>query len=117
MEWNIVFDPDFRVWFYEQEQGWQDEVFAVIRILSESGPTLGRPQVDTIEGSAFNNIKEPRIQYQGDPWRILFAFDPLRQAILLVGGNKSGDNRWYRENIPITDRRYERYLETLKEEN
>ena len=112
-----MFDPDFRVWFYEQEQGLQDEAFAVIRILSESGPILGRPRVDTIQGSDFNNMKELRIQYQGEPWRILFAFDPLRQAILLVGGNKSGNNRWYKENIPIADRRYKRYLETLEEEN
>ncbi len=117
MEWNTIFDPDFRVWFYEQEQGLQDEAFAVIRILAESGPTLGRPRVDTLKGSAFNNMKELRIQYQGEPWRILFAFDPLRQAILLVGGNKSGNNRWYKENIPIAERRYERYLETLEEEN
>jgi hypothetical protein len=62
-------------------------------------------------------MKELRIQYQGEPWRILFAFDPLRQAILLVGGNKSGNNRWYQENIPIAEQRYERYLETLEEEN
>jgi hypothetical protein len=54
MEWNIVFDPDFRVWFYEQERGLQDEAFAVIRILSESGPTLGRPRVDTLKDCAFN---------------------------------------------------------------
>jgi hypothetical protein len=117
MEWSIVFDPDFRVWFYEQEQGLQDEAFAVIRILSESGPTLGRPRVDTLKDCAFNNMKELRIQYQGEPWRILFAFDPLRQAILLVGGNKSGNNRWYKENIPIAEGRYERYLETLEEKN
>jgi hypothetical protein len=62
-------------------------------------------------------MKELRIHYQGEPWRILFAFDPLRQAILLVGGNKTGNNRWYKENIPIAERRYERYLETLEEKN
>lgn len=117
MEWNITFDPDFRIWLYEQEQGLQDEAFALIRILAESGPTLGRPRVDTLKGSSFNNMKELRIKYQGDPWRILFAFDPKRQAILLVGGNKSSDNRWYKENLPIAERRYEKYLETLEEEN
>jgi hypothetical protein len=62
-------------------------------------------------------MKELRIQYQGEPWRILFAFDPQRQAILLVGGSKTGNKRWYEENLPIAERRYEQYLETLKEEN
>ncbi|MDJ1172718.1 type II toxin-antitoxin system RelE/ParE family toxin [Roseofilum sp. BLCC_M114] len=61
-------------------------------------------------------MKELRIQYKGDPWQILFAFDPERQAILLVGGNKTGNKRWYKENIAIAERRYENYLEQLKEE-
>jgi hypothetical protein len=117
MEWNVIFDPDFKIWFYEQEQGLQDEAFAVIRILAESWPTLGRPQVDTLKGSVFKNMKELRIQYQGEPWRILFAFDPQRQAVLLFGGNKAGSKRWYKENLPIAERRYEQYLETLEEKN
>ena len=116
MEWNIIFDPDFRVWFYQQEQGLQDEVFSVLSLLMELGPALGRPRVDTLEGSSVKNMKELRIQYQGEPWRILFAFDPKRQAILLVGGNKSGNKRWYKENIPIADKRYQKYLKKLKEE-
>lgn len=117
MEWTIAFDPNFRIWFYEQEPGLQDEMFAVIKILAESGPKLGRPRVDTLKGSSFKNMKELRIQYQGDPWRILFAFDPQRQAVLLVGGNKSGNNRWYKENLPIAEKRYEQYLEIFEEEN
>jgi len=116
MEWNIIFDPDFRIWFYQQEQGFQNEAFAVLGILAEFGPGLGRPRVDTLEGSGFSNMKELRIQHQGEPWRILFAFDPKRQAILLVGGNKAGNKKWYKENIPIADKRYREYLETLKEE-
>jgi hypothetical protein len=117
MEWNVVFDPDFRIWFYEQEQEFQDEAFAVIKVLEESGPMLGRPRVDTLKGAAVKNLKELRVQYQGEPWRILFVFDPTRQAILLVGGNKTGNNRWYKENIPIAEIRYAQYLETLEEEN
>jgi hypothetical protein len=117
MEWNVIFDPNFRIWFYAQDSGLQDEIFAIVEILAETGPKLGRPRVDTLKGSAFSNMKELRIQYQGEPWRILFAFDPLRQAILLVGGNKSGNKRWYKENIPLADQRYEQYLETLEEEN
>ena len=117
MKWNVIFDPDFRIWFYEQELGLQDEVFAAIKILAESGPILGRPRVDTLKGSSVNNMKELRIQYRGEPWRVLFAFDPKRQAILLVGGNKSGHKRWYQKNLPIAERRYEQYLKILEEEN
>jgi len=117
MEWHIVFDPSFRIWLYQQEESLQDEAFAVIAILEELGPKLGRPRVDTLEGSAFQNMKELRIQHKGVPWRILFAFDPKRQAILLVGGNKTGNKRWYKENIAIADKRYKEYLETLQEED
>jgi hypothetical protein len=67
MTWNVVFDPDFRLWFYEQERGFQDEAFAVMKILEESGPMLGRPRVDTLKNCVFNNMKELRIQYQGEP--------------------------------------------------
>ncbi|MDK2410512.1 type II toxin-antitoxin system RelE/ParE family toxin [Aphanizomenon sp. PH219] len=116
MEWNIIFDPDFRIWFYQQEQGFQNEVFAVLGILAKFRPSLGRPRVDTLEGSDFSNMKKLRIQHQGEPWRILFAFDPKRQAILLVGGNKAGNKKWYKENIAIADKRYREYLETIKEE-
>ncbi|MDY6782556.1 MAG: type II toxin-antitoxin system RelE/ParE family toxin [Cyanobacteriota bacterium] len=116
MQWNIVFDPNFRRWFYQQEQKFQDEVFSVLSMLAKLGPALGRPRVDTLVGSSLKNMKELRIQYRGDPWRILFAFDPQRQAILLVGGNKTGNKRWYKENIPIAERRYQQYLEKLKEE-
>jgi len=73
MEWIIVFDPDFRIWFYQQEQEFQDETFALLGVLAEFRPKLGRPRVDTLAGSSFNNIKELRIQYQGEPWRILFT--------------------------------------------
>lgn len=117
MKWNIIFDPDFRIWFYQQERGLQNEIFAVLTVLAEFGPNLGRPRVDTLEGSSFKNMKEIRIQYQGNPWRILFIFDPQRQAILLVGGDKSGKKRWYKENIPIAEKRYKNYLKTLEDQS
>ena len=117
MKWNIIFDPDFRIWLYQQERELQNEIFAVLTVLAEFGPNLGRPRVDTLEGSSFKNMKEIRIQYQGNPWRILFIFDPQRQAILLVGGNKSGKKRWYTENIPIAEKRYKNYLNTVEEHN
>ena len=81
--------------------------------LAERWPN--RPYVDTLEGSAFPNMKELRVQFRGDPWRILFAFDSKRAAVLLVGGNKRGDRRWYKTQIPIADERFKRHLKRLKE--
>ncbi len=70
--------------------------------------------MDTLEESSFKNMKELRVQFRGSPWRILFAFDSERKAILLVGGNKQGNKRWYKENIPIADKRFKEYLEQLQ---
>jgi hypothetical protein len=86
-------------------------------LLKQEGPLLGRPYVDTIQGSQYPNLKELRVQHAGEPWRILFAFDPIRQAIVLVGGNKTGDKRWYKKNIPIAEQRFAKHLETLEDLN
>jgi hypothetical protein len=116
MEWDVFLDEEFDAWLQTLEEGLQDEIFAAIELLRRLGPNLHRPRVDTIKGSSFSNMKELRIQYRRDPWRILFAFDPARNAILLVGGNKGANKRWYDENIPIADRRFRRHLDRLKED-
>jgi hypothetical protein len=77
---------------------------------------LGRPQVDTLQGSSLPNLKELRVQIQGDPWRVLFVFDSKRRAIVLVGGNKRGDKRWYKKNIPLAEARYRRHLQQMEDE-
>ena len=114
MRWEVLFDEDFRTWFDAQAIGLQDEIVSYGKLLSASGPLLGRPRVDTIQGSKFFNMKELRIQWKGDPWRILFAFDPRRRSILLVGGNKGGDKRWYDKNIPIADARLSKHLRSME---
>ena len=116
MEWEALFDEDFRTWFDAAEEGLQDAILASVAVLIQQGPRLGRPRVDSIKGSDFSNMKELRIRYRRDPWRILFAFDPHRRAILLVGGNKGADARWYETNIPIADRRFKRHLEAMERE-
>ena len=116
MEWDVFLDEEFDAWLDTLEEGLQDEIQAAIELLMRFGPNLQRPRVDTIKGSSFSNMKELRIQYRGDPWRILFAFDPRRNAILLVGGNKRGDKRWYDKNLPIADRRFRRHLDRLNED-
>jgi hypothetical protein len=117
MVWEIIFHDEFEVWFDQQDQALQEEIAAVLDVLSEEGPSLGRPYVDAIEESSFNKMKELRVQFKASPWRILFAFDPQRKAILLVGGNKQGNKRWYKENIPIADKRFKQYLEQLQRRN
>ena len=117
MEWDVVFDADFETWFFGLDEAVQDAILASLPLLRERGPQLGRPHVDTVKGSAFAKMKELRLKVHGEPWRILFAFDTARAAILLVGGNKGGDKRWYKTNIPIADERFRRHLKRLDQQN
>ncbi len=117
MEWNVLFDEDFETWFDGLDEAVQDAILESVPLLRERGPQLGRPHVDTVKGSAFANMKELRLKVHGEPWRILFAFDPARAAILLVGGNKGGDKRWYKTNIPIADERLRWHLKRLGQQN
>ncbi len=86
------------------------KIMSHVGLLQERGPHLGRPYVDTLKSSKYSHLKELRIQIAGDPWRVLFAFDPAQAAVLLVGGNKGGDKHWYKTHIPIANTRYERHL-------
>ncbi len=113
-EWEILFHREFDIWLTQQENGLRREIWANIDVLSRLGPQLGRPRVDTVKNSAFANMKELRVQYAGKPWRILFAFDPNRHAILLVGGTKVGKADWYKTHIPIADQRFQEHLKNLK---
>jgi hypothetical protein len=116
MEWEVLLDSDFEQWLTEQEVGVRRAIVAHAKLLATFGPSLGRPHVDTLKGSKLTNLKELRVQYQGQPWRVLFAFDPKRRAILLIGGDKRGDNRWYRKAIAIAEQRYERHLAQMEQE-
>ncbi len=93
-----------------------DQVIAAIELLQEHGPQLGRPLVDTVKGSSYKNMKELRPGSSGNSeLRVLFAFDPQRQAIMLVAGDNAGNwKKWYRENIPIADARFAEHLARMK---
>lgn len=117
MKWTIIFHPAFKHWLDEQEEDVQDSILVGLGLLKQEGPLLGRPYADTLKGSQYPNLKELRVQHGGEPWRILFAFDTVRQAIVLVGGNKTGDKRWYEKNIPIAEQRFTEHLETLEDLN
>jgi hypothetical protein len=115
MEWDVQLDDEFAVWLDGLEEALQDEILAHAHLLKIHGPKLSRPYVDTLKGSIYTNMKELRVQFRGDPWRILFAFDPNRSAILLTGGNKRGNKRWYVKHIPIADERFRRHLKRLQD--
>ena len=99
----------------KQAGGEVEGLLAAIRVLRDQGPILGRPLVDTINGSRHKNMKELRPGSRGrSEVRVLFAFDRARQAILLVGGDKSGNwSGWYDVNIPIADDRFDAHLKAL----
>ena len=112
--WNVLLDDEFAAWLNDLNESEIVEILANVELLRERGPNLGRPYVDTVKSSNFANMKELRIQIAGDPWRILFAFDPKRSAFLVVGGNKRGVKRWYKVHVPIADERFRRHLERLE---
>jgi len=85
-----------------------------VRLLQEFGPNLKRPHVDTIEDSEFPNMRELRIQHEGRPYRMLYAFDPRRVGILLLGGDKTGNLCWYKDFIPKADAIFRQYLRDLE---
>jgi hypothetical protein len=115
MTWQVGFHSAFEPEFAALPQDIQDELLARLKVLQTFGPTLGRPSVDTLEGSSFANMKELRFRLDG-LWRFAFAFDPARQAIVLVGGNKIGKNqsRFYRDLVRVADRRFAAHIASLK---
>jgi hypothetical protein len=114
MAWEIEYTGEFENWWDGLTVEEQESVAIVVQVLSEDGPRLGRPRVDTVRESRHANMKELRIQHQGRPYRVLFAFDPRRVAILLIGGDKTGDSAWYERNVPIADRLYDEHLHSLQ---
>jgi hypothetical protein len=115
MAWTVLFCDEFEAEFQGMATALQDELLAHALLLREFGPGLGRPTVDTLKGSAFANMKELRFGWEGEVWRVAFAFDPKRQALLLAAGDKAGadQRRFYRRLIRIADERYCRHLATL----
>lgn len=115
MRWEVLFHAEFQPEFAALPPGIQDEFLARLIVLAEMGPDLGRPNVDTLEGSEFGNMKELRFQLDGI-WRFAFAFDPRRTAIVLCGGNKANtkSKTFYRRLIVTADRRFTAYLDSLK---
>ncbi len=113
-QWSIELTHEYKVWFDSISIAEQDSIVASVEYLRRNGPQTGRPYVDTIKGSKFSNMKELRVTHGRRPIRIFFAFDPRRSAILLIGGDKTGQSRFYENMIPIADRLYEEHLKRLR---
>jgi len=101
---------EFRAWYEALNEDEMESVNYSVGLLEEVGPILGRPHVDVVQQSRHSNMKELRVQYQGRPYRILFAFDTRRCAYLILGGDKTGDPRWYDTWVPVADGLYDRHL-------
>jgi hypothetical protein len=114
--WSVEITDEYEAWFGTLDASQQDSVLQSIKLLEEHGPALGRPHADAIYGSKHSNMKKLRTQCAGHPIRSFFAFDPRRSAILLIGGDKTGDGRFYERMIPIADKLFDIYLIEIKKE-
>lgn len=118
MKWLIELCDEFTPEFEAMTEAVQDELLAQLKVLERFGPELGRPHVDTLNGSKHANMKELRFKADDGVWRVAFAFDPDRKAVVLVGGDKSGgsEKRFYKVLIKSADARFDRHLASLKKE-
>ena len=106
---EIVVTDEFKGWYEALSIDEQEPVFRVVTLLEELGTTLGFPYTSSVRGSAYP-LRELRVQHRGKPYRVFYAFDPERQAVLLLGGDKSGKDRFYEEHVPKAEALWEQYL-------
>jgi hypothetical protein len=116
MIWDVEGTDEFRAWFQSLDDAEQEAVIATVDLLEEHGPHLPHPYSSGIKKSRHEHMRELRIQHRGRPYRVLYAFDPRRSAILLIGGDKTGQDRWYEIYVPKADRLYDEYVDELKRE-
>jgi hypothetical protein len=118
MTWIVLLHDAFGNEFALMPESLQDELLAHANLLAQFGPNLGRPTIDTLKASRHANMKELRFTWSNEIWRVAFAFDPQRQAILLVGGDKGGadQRRFYKRLISVADDRYDEHLATLAQQ-
>ncbi len=116
MACEVEYTDEFNEWWESLDEPEQESVATCVILLEERGTSLPFPYSSAVEGSKYGHMRELRIQHKGDPYRVLYALDPRRIAVLLIGGNKGGDGRWYERLIPMADKIYEEHLRTLERE-
>ncbi len=114
--WEVEYTDEFEVWWNKLNEKEQVDVAASVTLLERLGPNLRFPHSSGISQSVYPHMRELRVQHEGKPYRIFYAFDPRRTAILLIGGSKTGNDRWYEENIPVADKLYKEHLVILEKE-
>jgi hypothetical protein len=114
--WEVEFTDDFGAWWDTLTEDEQARIDASVRLLEEYGPALDHPHTSSVEQSKHSRMRELRVQIGGRPFRVLYAFDLNRTVILLIGGDKTGDARWYEVNVPVADRLFDQHIEELKKE-
>ena len=111
MPYELILSDTFETWLDQQEEDLRLKVMASLDLLEERGPLLARPYADSLYDSKMSNLKELRVKFKGAPIRVLFAFDPKQQAVILLAGTKQGDKRWYTTNIPIAEKLFSDHVE------
>ena len=114
MAYEVEVSDQFRGWYEPLSEAEQLSVGRVVELLEEKGPSLAFPFSSGIQGAKLSHLRELRIQHEGRPYRVLYAFDPARTAFLLIGGDKTGNPRWYETNIPKAETIYAAHLQELK---
>ena len=115
--WDVEVTDEFKAWWSELAEAERISVERAVLLLEERGPRLPFPHSSRVHGSRHSAMRELRVQHQGQPYRVLYIFDPRRVALLLLGGDKTGDDRWYDKNVPLADRIYDNYLAGMEEED
>jgi hypothetical protein len=116
MTWDIEYTDVFETWWSDLTEAEQESVAASVGLLEIFGTNLRHPHSSGILGAKHGHLRELRVQHEGRPYRVLYAFDPRRTAILLLGGDKTGRPRWYDDNVPRADALYDAHLMQLKQE-
>ena len=116
MPWSVEYTNEFGEWWESLSEGQQDDTTVIVELLEEDGPDLRFPRSSGLHASKHEHMRELRIQSGGKPIRVFYAFDPRRSAILLIGGDKTSNDRFYEENIPIADRLYDAHIEQIQKE-
>jgi hypothetical protein len=101
--WDVEVTDEFKAWWSELTEAERISVERAVLLLEERGPHLPFPYSSKVNGSRHPGLRELRAQHQGHPYRVLYIFDPRRVALLLLGGGKTGDDRWYEKNVPLAD--------------
>ena len=117
MSWEVEYTDEFEEWWLDLDAEEQVSVAAVVEVLAEMGPSLCFPYRSDVKSSRHGNMRELRVQHRGRPYRVLYAFDPRRVVLLLLGGAKTNDARWYEKMVPEADLLYDRHLMALKRED